>query len=341
MHKRTAFLRNSIWLSLLCFAAVSCAYAGSYDEKFRHQQDIEKKFTVKEGQSLVLDSDIGTVTIVGGSGNEVVIKVTKGANRVSEDRAEEMFDRFELDFRQTRDGIEVYGEYDRPGFWRSSFWNKLRVIYDIEVPSNFDLDIITSGGGIDVEKVTGEIKVKTSGGSLNLTELGGSISAKTSGGSVTAKRVSADDVYLKTSGGSIRVSDCEGSVQAKTSGGSITVDGVSGSLLAHTSGGGIRLNNVRGEVDASTSGGSIKTELVGQPDGTVSLRTSGGSVTLYMDDNVKADIDARASGGRVNIDFPVTVSGKFSKSQLRGAVNGGGPTIMLRTSGGGIKIMRR
>ncbi|MEE9169802.1 MAG: DUF4097 family beta strand repeat-containing protein [bacterium] len=341
MSRRFIFFRHLIGTSFLWFIIVSCTFAGNYDEKFRHQVDTEKRFTVKEGQSLILDSDLGTVTIVGTSGNEVIIKVTKGANRVSEDRAEEMFDRFELDFRQTGSGVEVYGEYDRPGFWRSSFWSKLKVVYDIRIPEDFDLDIVTSGGSINVEQVAGEITLRTSGGSLNLYDVDGPVIAKTSGGSVTAKKVSGREVYLKTSGGSIRVTECEGSIECSTSGGSITADGVSGSLDAHTSGGSIRLNNISGEIDATTSGGGIKTELIGQPKGPISLKTSGGSVTLYMDDDVKAEIDARTSGGRVNVDFPVTVRGKFSKSQLRGEVNGGGPMILLRTSGGGIHIQRR
>lgn len=325
---------------LVMTALISCAYAGKYDDKFRYQEVIEKNFTVKNGQSLILDSDKGSVQIVGTSGNEVTVKVTKGANRVSENRAEEMFERFQLDFRQTNDGVEIYGEYDKPGFWRSSFWNKLKIVFEIEVPNKFDLDIVTSGGSLEAEEITGELKLKTSGGSLKLYTLQGDIQARTSGGSITAKMVSGD-AYLKTSGGSIKVSDCEGSIQCNTSGGSITAEGMSGNLDFHTSGGGIRLHDISGEVSAKTSGGSIKTELVGQPDGPVALKTSGGSVTVYMDENVKADIDARTSGGRVSVDFPVKVEGKLSKSRLRGEMNGGGPLFTLRTSGGSIKLVRR
>ncbi len=328
------------WVLLLMTFVFSCAYAGKYDDKFKYQEVVEKNFSVKNGQVLLIDTDKGSVKIVGGSGNEVTVKITKGVNRVSKDRAEEMFDRFQLDFNQTRDGVEIYGEYDKPRFWRSSFWNKLKIIYEIEVPSKFDLDIVTSGGSVEVEYVNGEIKLKTSGGSLRLDELTGDIQARTSGGSVSAKNITGD-AYLKTSGGSIKVMDCEGSIQCKTSGGSITAEGMSGDLDAHTSGGGIRLHDISGQVIASTSGGSIKTELVGQPSGPIHLKTSGGSVTLYMDENVKANIDARTSGGRVSVDFPVKVQGKLSRSRLHGELNGGGPMLTLRSSGGGIRLVRR
>ena len=331
---------NFFWVLLLTIFVFGSAYAGKYDDKFKYQEVVEKNFSVKNGQVLIIDTDRGSVQIVGGSGNEVTVKVIKGANRVSKDRAEEMFDRFRLDFNQTRDGVEIYGEYSKPGFWRSSFWNRLKVIYEIEVPSTFDLDIVTSGGSVEVENVNGEIRLKTSGGSLRLDELTGDIQARTSGGSVTAKNITGD-AYLKTSGGSIKVMDCVGSIQCKTSGGSITAEGMSGDLEAHTSGGGIRLIDISGQVNASTSGGSIKAELVGQPSGPVYLKTSGGSVTLYMDEDVKVDIDARTSGGRGRVDFPVKVRGKISRSRLRGELNGGGPLLTLRSSGGGIKLVRR
>lgn len=339
--RKTTQVNKIPFVLILSFALVSFAYAQRTDERFRYHETIEKEFDSSESQTLILETDMGSIQITGNSGNKVEIKVTKGANRVSEQRAEEMFERFAVNFRQTNDGVEIFGEYDRPGFWRSSYWNKLKVIYEIQVPKTFNLEIVTSGGSMDVEQITGQIRLKTSGGSLKLRDLSGPVEAKTSGGSITASEVSGKNVFLRTSGGSIRVSDSGGDIQCKTSGGTITADGISGRLDAHTSGGGIRLNNIAGEVLASTSGGSIKTELVGQPEGPVALKTSGGSVTLYMDDNVKADIDASTSGGRVSVDFPVTVSGRFSRNSLKGVVNGGGPLITLRTSGGGIKLIRR
>ena len=153
---------NFFWVLLLTIFVFGSAYAGKYDDKFKYQEVVEKNFSVKNGHVLIIDTDRGSVQIVGGSGNEVTVKVIKGANRVSKDRAEEMFDRFRLDFNQTRDGVEIYGEYSKPGFWRSSFWNRLKVIYEIEVPSTFDLDIVTSGGSVEVANVNDEPVITSS-----------------------------------------------------------------------------------------------------------------------------------------------------------------------------------
>ena len=53
------------------------------------------------------------------------------------------------------------------------------------------------------------------------------------------------------------------------------------------------------------------------------------------------DVDAHASGGHVETDIPVTVQGEISRSTLKAKINGGGPELYLRTSGGSIHIKKR
>ena len=71
------------------------------------------------------------------------------------------------------------------------------------------------------------------------------------------------------------------------------------------------------------------------------LETSGGSVVLEVDPDVRARLDARASGGNVRTDLPVTVQGEMDRGRLQGEVNGGGPLLTLRSSGGSVSIRKR
>jgi DUF4097 and DUF4098 domain-containing protein YvlB len=73
----------------------------------------------------------------------------------------------------------------------------------------------------------------------------------------------------------------------------------------------------------------------------VSLDTSGGGVTVRIPANAAFDLDAETSGGGVRSDLPVTIVGKVEHDRLKGAVNGGGKLVRLRTSGGGIHVERR
>jgi hypothetical protein len=66
------------------------------------------------------------------------------------------------------------------------------------------------------------------------------------------------------------------------------------------------------------------------------LTTSGGSVTAYLANDIAVDLDASTSGGRVKSDFMVV--GKIKKTSIKGTINGGGPDLKLKTSGGSVRI---
>ncbi len=146
------------------------------------------------------------------------------------------------------------------------------------------------------------------------------------------------DLDLKTGGGSIDVSDLNGKIDARTSGGSIELGRIKGDVDINTSGGSIKVDEVIGNIDAHTSGGSIKATISKQPTKDAKLSTSGGSVTAYLLPSIKVDLDASTSGGRVKSDFDV--DGEVSKRSVRGEINGGGPKLKLKTSGGSVSVRK-
>jgi len=147
-------------------------------------------------------------------------------------------------------------------------------------------------------------------------------------------------VVANTSGGGITVTDAGGSVRADTSGGGITIDSVGGDLRASTSGGGVDVRGARGRVEANSSGGGVTVRFVtGNSSGGV-VSSSGGPVRVEIDPAARLSIDASASGGSVDSDVPITIQGKVEHDSLRGEMNGGGPLLRLRSSGGGVRIAR-
>lgn len=147
------------------------------------------------------------------------------------------------------------------------------------------------------------------------------------------------DVELKTAGGSISIEDLQGDIDANTSGGSIRIYDVTGDVDIHTSGGSIKTNNVSGKIDAHTSGGSINAVFSTQPEHDASFTTSGGSIHARLPSDAAFELDASTSGGRISSDFDV--NGRTKKQSIRGTVNGGGPEIELKTSGGSVSIDKR
>jgi hypothetical protein len=141
---------------------------------------------------------------------------------------------------------------------------------------------------------------------------------------------------VDTAGGSIKISDLVGKVDAHTSGGSISLGSIDGLVDINTSGGSINVDEVTGTIRAHTSGGSVTAKISKQPTGDSKLTTSGGSITVYLAPDIAVDLSARTSGGRVRSDFDV--NGSIKKKSIKGTINGGGPELVLKTSGGSVRI---
>lgn len=299
----------------------------------------DKSFTVQPGGWLDLRADFGSVDVRSWQKDEVKVEVVKRVEGRSRRSVKELFEDYEIRYSQTARGVSIIAEmHGGSRWWHSN--DGLQVEFHITVPQKYNLDLNTSGGSISVDDLLGEARVKTSGGSLDLGRIEGPVNANTSGGSITLRQ-SKGNLIAHTSGGSIDVGEVDGEVDVETSGGSITVDGASGNLRAHTSGGGVSLRNLRGNVDASTSGGSMEAELLSPLTAPCEMSTSGGGILVYLTKEVKADVDARSSGGDVHCDMPITVQGSFGEGKLQGKLNGGGPLLTLRTSGGGIELRQR
>lgn len=282
-----------------------------------------KSFAVRPGGTLTLESDIGSIEVRGMGTDSVEIEILKEVRTNDEKRAKEILEDFDVRFNHSGNDVSIKGINKKRGIGR--LWNNigkhLRVKYIIAVPSEYNLDLQTSEGSISADDITGEVLSNTSGGSLKFDNIKGDIKAKTSGGSITIGEVMGRS-DIRTSGGSIHIKRAEGPLNAHTSGGSITVE------------------EVMGAIDADTSGGSVKAYLSKQPESDCSLTTSGGSITVRLPDNMGLDIDAKASGGRIHTDFPISLSGEISRSAMRAKMNGGGPELYLRTSGGSIYLKK-
>ena len=286
------------------------------------KRDVNKSFQVSPGGELVVETDLGSVEVRAGRGNEVNVEILLETETSKEEKAEQIFNDFTVDFEQQGNDVYVTGECAKSdNGWR--FWETrrkpLRVSFIIEVPREYNATVRTSGGNISVGNLKGAVRVKTSGGSLSFDQIEGPVEGN-------------------TSGGSIQLAGCTGSADVTTSGGSIEIGRVEGDVVAHTSGGSISVDEVFGTIDASTSGGSVTVHLSEQPKAGCRLETSGGNVTVYMPRDIDIDLDAKTSGGRVHNDFPVRLSGRISKTSVQAEINNGGPELYLRTSGGNIYL---
>lgn len=285
---------------------------------FATEKQIEKIFKVGSGGTLIIDASMGSIQVETQDANEVKAVVTF-ESKTGTRQLEEYMEEIHLNFNQVGDNVEIVLDKKNGDSFFRDFWNHFRVKFNVTVPLQYHVDLKTSGGSIAVSDLEGNAKTRTSGGSLKFGKIKGRVDGR-------------------TSGGSIQLEGCEGPADVHTSGGSIKIGAVKGNVEAHTSGGSISVDEVMGSINANTSGGSINARISKQPENDCELRTSGGSVSVYLASDIKVNVDAKTSGGNVYTDFPVTVQGNISKKSLNAEINGGGPLLLLRTSGGGINI---
>lgn len=127
-------------------------------------------------------------------------------------------------------------------------------------------------------------------------------------------------------------------VDVDNTNGSVSVAGVQGVLKLGTTNGAIELVRCGGAVDLSTTNGRITAELLTiDPRGPNHIETTNGRVEVSIPSSAKASLDAETTNGRVESEIPVTTR-EMDKSALRGAMNGGGTQLTIRTTNGSISI---
>ncbi len=317
---------------------------------------IVKTFSSSSVKDLQVSTSGGGITVAGTAGAESRVEVyIKGSNwnrELSKAEIEERLENYTLTIRQEGSSLVCVARNKEKINWGK---NGLSITFKIYVPRNISTDLSTSGGGITLSSLKGNLKFATSGGGLNLKELDGTIVGSTSGGGIRLSDCT-DKIDLHTSGGGIEAINCDGTIKLVTSGGGITLKAISGKINATTSGGSIRVDGIKGDASVSTSGGGI--HLFGVS-GNMKASTSGGGIEAEISSlgenlalntsagSVKVKLPSRSEGLNVdlrgnNVDFEglSNFEGRKDRNNITGTVNGGGKNIKIHASSGSVKVSR-
>ena len=303
---------------------------------------IQRGFDVATGGTLRVDADFGSIEVTTSDANRVEVTVTREVRDRYRDDEQQILAELPVDVSQSGNDVVVVAEAseDVRERWRDEYRNTpVQIRFAIRVPRAYNVDLETAGGSIEVSDLEGEVRSSTAGGSLRFGNIEGSVWARTAGGNIVLEG-SSGTADVRTSGGSITIGAVDGTVDAETSGGSIRIDRAGADVRAQTSGGGIEVEEVRGAIDASTAGGTVRATITEQPARDCRLSTSGGSVIVTLAAGIAVNLDVSSGGGgSVSSDFEI--DGRVRRTSIEGAINGGGPQLHLRTSGGSIRIRQR
>lgn len=179
-----------------------------------------------------------------------------------------------------------------------------RVVVDVTVPSECALRVRTGDGGLALEA-----------------PLHGSFDLMTGDGHVTLRGV----------GGDIRVTSGDGAIEGS---------GLDGTLFARAGDGAVHLEGRFDGLDVRTGDGHVDvTARKGSKLGDDwSLETQDAGLELRIPRDLQATLDARTGDGHIRFELPVTGASGFDRHVIRGKINGGGPTLRVRTGDGTLTL---
>jgi hypothetical protein len=245
---------------------------------------------VKSGGRLLLRADLGTVTVRTCAADEVQCQVRLTAYTPTESEARVNFQHTELTARRMGSG-DAYLQlrYNDEGRMR-----RLGVVFDLQVPARFNLDLETAGGAIQVAALDGELRAVTAGGAIRTGDLTGPVRVQTAGGDIDLGNI-GQRLEARTAGGGIRVGNVNGDAYLETRGGEILAGMIAGTVHAETAAGNITLRAASGPAVVQSAGGRIQ---LGECGGPVRAETAGGSIRL---DGARGRVEAQTAGGSIDL----------------------------------------
>ncbi len=215
---------------------------------------VEKKtvrFNVNKGDNLNVNIQNGDIAVTSWDKNEVTISYDENEYHPG------------VSISQKGNTITVR----TTGFYSSG-------IYEIYVPSEFNLNLKTQAGKISISgNLKGKIEGTTAGGDMKLQTISGEITMKTMGGSIFTGNLKGN-VKLSSMGGSIQTGNIDGELNVATMGGNVTAGNVSGDVKISSGGGNIVLGDGK-TAKITTGGGNIKT---GRVQRSTQVKTGGGNI---------------------------------------------------------------
>jgi DUF4097 and DUF4098 domain-containing protein YvlB len=227
-----------------------------------------------------------------------------------------------VDSRQDGDKVELTARIT--GHWGFSWGKNTRGLHiEVRMPREADLQVETGDGSVQADSINGKVNVHTGDGSVRANSLNGQIDLHTNDGSINVDTLKGD-IRLRTGDGSIEARDLDGKVEADSGDGHIRIVGRFDALSVKTGDGSVDTRVLPGSKMATSW----------------SVRTGDGSVDIVLPADFQANIEATTGDGHISLGIPVTVEGTFSKSEIRGKMNGGGQPLMIHTGDGSIRLSK-
>ena len=220
---------------------------------------------------------------------------------------------------------------------------------------------LSPGGRVEIRNVNGKIEVEPSTGSaveviaLKSARAGTSEAAKEALGRIEILDQSSDDLirletkvprvqFMHMGNTEVRYTvkvPAAAAVDFSTVNGGIEVTGLTGRIKTETTNGGIVGRNIGGSIEATTTNGGVEVDVTRIADHGIKLGCTNGGITLRLPSDARATISASVTNGGISADGLTLEKTESSRRRLEARLNGGGPTVRLEGTNGGIHLNGR
>ena len=288
------------------------------------ERRVERRFEVPEAAALNVDTFSGEVRITEDPNARVIeVVVLQSADVATDAAMDARLASLSLEMSQRNGAVSLTARYAKSVGWSWKSWAPVNLVYEIKVPRRCDVQVTTRDGAILMGSLEGRVVLGNESGSIFTGEITGPVTAHsvTGGVSITAA-TGAIDVSTRTS--NIVIGRAFGPTRISSQGGYIEVQQAGDELV------------IRG------SGSSAQVGFARQFKHAADIAVSGGEIMLVLETNRVCTLDLKSSiFGKVNVrgELPLNVTtGSVGRSSLEATVNGGGPRITARASGGNVVV---
>jgi hypothetical protein len=298
-------------------------YTGQAAEKAKFEAKFDKVESLDKDGKVIITNFSGTIDVKSWDQAQVKVNALKVSEAKTLEKAKENIEKVTIEVTKTGNVLRIESKYPEGRTRREDDFS-VRVDYQIWIPGKASAKIKCFSGNVSVENIGGVLEGDVTSGNLTVVKAAGDVDGKCMSGTIELRDVSGA-VNLKSVSGNIIAEKIKGSFEAETTSGNIKVRDISEAKS-------VRLKILSGNINYD--GQILK-------DGKYEMEVMSGGIELRIPAASAFDLEAETFSGRIESDFAVTMSGRISKNDLRGAVNGGGASVHLKTFSGSVRLFKR
>lgn len=288
------------------------------------ERTVERSFPVGQQARVKVDTFYGGIQVKSTDQPEVKVVVRQSIDASTPAAADGELREISLVIEQQPDGaVALKATYKKAVRWTWQKWPPIGLQVELTVPAACDLDLVTREGGVNLGNLKGRVNIRTMQGRVFAGEIDGPLT-------------------IWSAQGDIAVTACQGELHLTARGGNIIVGRTFGNSEISGVGGVVEVQAAHAALHASSNGSDMKIGFVYPLSGDSELHASGGDIGVTFETKIAATLDVRAStfSEISSRELPLQVrGGALGTSRLQADLNGGGPRVEIRSSGGSVRLL--